>query len=239
MSAPEPSTTGRGEVLAVCRTHAVRPDDNAPGSTGIDKRPVAGPVALGPLGVDGDVIRDVPDHGGVDKAVYAYGQDAATTWERRLGAPVPAGAFGENLRLAGVDVDGAVLGERWQVGEPGVGPVLEVTQPRTPCQTLARFVRDRFGESEATARWVKQFTQVGLVGAYLRVESAGTVGAGDAVAVLSRPAHGISVQTWFTGQRTDGASSRARTLLGAGEDGQLRLAEALRASAEKVLARGA
>ncbi len=234
-----PPAASRGEVLAVCRTHAVRPDANSPGSTGIDKRSCPGPVQVGALGVEGDVIRDVPDHGGVDKALYAYGQDAAAAWGERLGTPVPLGGFGENLRLTGIDVDGAVIGERWQVGEQGVGPVLEVAQPRIPCQTFARFVHATLGESEATARWVRQFTEVALPGAYLRVESGGVVAAGDAVEVLSRPAHGVSVAGWFTAQRADDGPDRARALLDANAAGQLRLAEDLRDSVEKVLARGA
>lgn len=240
MTPPQsPPAAPRGEVLAICRTHAVRPDPASVGSTGIDKRPAPGPVQVGPLGAEDDVIRDLPDHGGVDKALYAYGQDAAAVWGERLGAPVPLGGFGENLRLAGIDVDGAVIGERWQVGEPGVGPLLEVTQPRIPCQTFARFVHATLGESEATARWVRQFTEVGLPGAYLRVESGGVAQAGDAVEVLSSPSHGVSVAGWFTVQRADDGPARALALLDAGAAGQLRLAEDLRDSAEKVLARGA
>lgn len=243
MTPPQPPPVAtRGEVLAVCRTHEVRADAGAVGSTGIDKRPAAGPVRVGALGLEGDVIRDTEHHGGLDKAVYAYGQDGADAWGQRLGVPVALGGFGENLRLAGIDVDGAVIGERWQVGEPGVGPVLEVAQPRIPCQTFARFVQATQGESEATARWVRQFTQVGLPGAYLRVESGGVVKAGDAVEVLSSPAHGVSVAGWFTigsgGGSGEGTDS-ARALLDAGATGQLRLAEGLRDSAEKVLARGA
>ncbi len=226
-----------GEVVAVCRTHEVLPDAGTVGSTGIDKRPVPGPQQVGALGMEGDTIRDTVNHGGVDKALYAYGQDAALLWEERLGVPVPLGGFGENLRLAGIDVDGAVVGERWQVGEPGVGPVLEVSEPRTPCQTFARFVHATIGESDATARWVKQFTQVGLVGSYLRVETGGLVAAGDAVEVLSTPAHGVSVSAWFTGERAPGAPERAAALLGAESAGQLRLAEDLRVSAEAVVAR--
>ncbi len=240
MTPPQPSPdVPRGEVLAICRTHAVRPDPTSVGSTGIDKRPAPGPVRVGPLGAEGDVVRDVPDHGGPDKALYAYGQDAAAVWGERLGTPVPLGGFGENLRLAGIDVDGAVIGERWQVGERGTGPVLEVAQPRIPCQTFARFVQATLGETEATARWVRQFTQVGLPGAYLRVECGGVVQAGDAVEVLSSPEHGVSIAGWFAGLGSGNGGDSARALLAAGAAGQLRLADDLRDSAEKVLARGA
>ena len=42
--------------------------------TGICKRPVAGPVAVGPLGVEGDAVMDTKNHGGLDQAVYLYGR---------------------------------------------------------------------------------------------------------------------------------------------------------------------
>lgn len=196
--APCPSPPTSGSVVAVCRVHAVLPDAGRIGSTAIDKRPVAGPVAVGPLGVDGDDQRDTGDHGGVDKAVYAYGQDAADLWAEQLGAAVEPGLFGENLRVAGLDVDAAVLGERWQVGRAGEGPLLEVTGPRTPCQTFARFLADRLPQADTTG-WVRRFTAAARPGAYLRVLAPGAVTAGDPVQVVSRPQGGASVAQVLTG----------------------------------------
>ena len=195
---PEVGAPISGTVVAVCRVHAVLPDAGRVGSTAIDKRPVAGPVAVGPLGVDGDVQRDTSDHGGVDKAVYAYGQAAADRWVEQLGAPVEPGLFGENLRVSGLDVDAAVVGERWQVGRVGEGPLLEVTGPRVPCQTFARFLADRLPEAD-TARWVRRFTATGLPGAYLRVVAPGVLAAGDPVEVVARPEGGTSVAEVLTG----------------------------------------
>ena len=40
------------------------------GLSGIFKRPVNGPVAIGPLGLDGDAVLDRKHHGGPDQAVY-------------------------------------------------------------------------------------------------------------------------------------------------------------------------
>ncbi|PPK98164.1 MOSC domain-containing protein YiiM [Kineococcus xinjiangensis] len=173
---------------------ARRPVAAKSGFSGIDKRPAGGPVhvsAPGPKGTGGsglagDVVCDTEHHGGDDQAVYAYAREQYAVWEGLLGRALAAGTFGENLTTAGVDVDGAVIGERWRVG-----PQLElqVSCPRIPCQTFAV----RMGEP----RWVRRFTEHGASGAYLRVLQAGPVRAGDAVEVLDRPAHGVTVATAF------------------------------------------
>jgi MOSC domain-containing protein YiiM len=84
--------------------------------TAIDKRPVAGPVRIEPLGVAGDEIADLTHHGGIDQAVYAFAREDYAYWEDELGRPLAAGAFGENLTTVALDVQGARIGERWQVG---------------------------------------------------------------------------------------------------------------------------
>lgn len=207
-----------GTLLAVCRVHQLLPDEGVFGVTAIDKRPVAGPVRVRELGVYADVQADRADHGGRDKALYAYAQEAADRWAAELEREVPPGLFGENLRTAGVDVDGAEVGERWAVGaDPGTALHVEVTMPRTPCATFAR----RMGEE----RWVRRFARSGAPGAYLRVVRPGTVAAGDPVTVLSRPGHGVGVGRWLV----EAAPEDARTLLAAEADGVLELAADLRA----------
>jgi MOSC domain-containing protein YiiM len=149
--------------------------------SGIDKRPVPGRVAVGPLGLDGDVQVEKRHHGGEGQAVYAYAQEDADWWAAELGRDLPAGSFGENLRTSGLDLVGAVLGERWQVGTA----LFEVTAWRIPCATFERFW--------AVPQLIKRFTAHGATGAYLRVLETGTVAAGDAVEVLHRPDHGLTV----------------------------------------------
>lgn len=175
--------------------HAVNVGDRRPiaaksGHSGIDKRPVDGPVAIRPpgpggSGLAGDTICDVRHHGGADQAVYAYAREDLDGWEGTLGPLLP-GVFGENLTTGGIDVTGAVIGERWRVG-PDL--VLQVTTPRVPCRTFATWL-DRRG-------WVRTFTDAALPGAYLRVVEPGEVRAGDPVTVLDRPAHGVTVGTAF------------------------------------------
>ena len=171
------------------------------GVTGIDKRPSAAPVVLhdpgpdtGISGAAGDAIGDPRSHGGTDQAVYAYGREDLDVWQAELGRPLTNGVFGENLTTAGLDVNGALVGERWQVGDTCV---LEVTSPRIPCRTFAGWLEDQL--------WVKRFTTRGAPGAYLRVIAPGSVSAGDAITVLHRPAHDVTITMMFRALTTDKA----------------------------------
>nr|WP_231925418.1 MOSC domain-containing protein [Micromonospora purpureochromogenes] len=158
---------------------------DASGRTGIDKRPVDGPVLLRADGVAGDFIGERAHHGGPDQAVYAYAGEDAEWWSAELGRTLPPGGFGENLTTSAVDVTGAVIGELWAIGSA----VLQVTKPRTPCTTFAGFwdVPDL----------IKRFTVRAAPGAYLRVLREGEVGAGDPVEVVDRPAHGVTIGEVF------------------------------------------
>src|SRR6478735_2448703 len=162
-------------VLAVCRVEQLRPDAGGIGVTAIDKRPAERRLKVRPHGLHGDVQADRKHHGGLTKALYAYAEEDAAFWAQSLGRDIPAGLFGENLRTAGVDVNGAEIGERWAIGDE---LVVEVTCPRTPCATFQRRMRE--------PQWVKRFAEEGRPGAYLSVVKSGTVGAGDVVRVLSR-----------------------------------------------------
>lgn len=204
---PGSSLVGVGELVAVCVTAAIRDDPNTVGRTGIDKRPVAGPVRVGAAGLAGDTICDEERHGGRNQAVYAYAREEAVRWAGELGHDVAPGWFGENLTVRGLAVTDSVVGERWRIGgERADAVILEVTLPRIPCATFGRWVHQ--------ARWVRRFTERGDVGAYLRVVAGGSVAAGDPVEVVSRPRHGVSVRALFAGADV-GLLSR---LLDEGED---------------------
>lgn len=188
-------------VLSVNVVHALVPDTRGDlDETAIDKRPATGrvpvqPAGTGQSGLAGDQIMDTRHHGGPDQAVYAYAREDLDWWAAELGRDLSHGCFGENLTTTGIDVTGAVIGERWQVGSDGL--VLEVTSHRIPCATFQGWM----GEP----RWVKRFTEHGASGAYLRVVSAGTVGADDEVEIVHRPAHGVTVGDVFVPRRTDAA----------------------------------
>ncbi len=166
--------------------------DGAAPTTGIDKRPTSGAVAIrapGPMrgglgsGIVGDVIGNQKLHGGDDQAVYAYAREDLDVWAAQLGRDLTNGMFGENITTAGIEVTGALIGERWRIGAEGV--LLEVTSPRTPCKTFAK----RLGIDG----WIKTFTHGGSPGAYLRVLEPGSVSGGDSVEVVERPEHGITI----------------------------------------------
>ena len=173
-------------VSAVCVVGELLPlPGKRPASSGIDKRPVPGRVAVGELGLDGDVQVNKKHHGGEGQAVYAYAQEDADTWAAELDRELPPGRFGENLRTEGLDLVAAMAGERWRIGTA----LFEVTAPRTPCANFARW----WGVPDL----VRRFARRGATGAYLRVLETGELGAGDAVEVVWRPDHGISLGEQF------------------------------------------
>jgi len=221
------SPAGDQRVTAVCLVHEIRPDPGGEvGRTAIDKRAADGPVDVGPLGLAGDRQCDLAHHGGRDQAVYAYADEDARWWADQLGRPIAPGLFGENLRTAGVDVSGAEIGERWQVGTGPAALLLEVTAPRIPCATFQRRM--------AEPHWVKRFTEHRAPGTYLRVLTPGPVRAGDPLAVVHRPGHGVSVRDAFLGAEP----GRMHRLLEAADSGLLDLHPPLREFAAKVAARG-
>jgi MOSC domain-containing protein YiiM len=162
--------------------------------TGIDKRPADGPVQIrdpgpkgtGGSGVAGDAVCDVRHHGGHDQAVYAYAREDLDAWEADMGRQLTGGVFGDNLTTRGIDVTGALVGERWLVGDRCL---LQVTCPRIPCRTFAAWLQEQ--------GWIRRFTLRGAPGAYLRVLEPGAVRAGDPIAVVLRPAHDVTIGLMF------------------------------------------
>ncbi len=179
-------------VLLSVNVGGPRPNpDKSVDETGIDKRPVDGPVQVrdpGPKttglgsGVVGDFIGDVENHGGTDQALYAFTREDLDAWEQRLGRALTNGFFGENLTTSGIDVNAALVGEQWQIGDT---VVVEVTYPRIPCSTFRGWVGEQ--------GWLKIFTEVSRPGAYLRIVVPGEIRSGDAITVVHRPDSGETI----------------------------------------------
>ena len=173
--------SGRLVSVNVGRPQQVSVRRGRPIMSAIGKAPVDGRVRVAGVNVDGDDQADRRVHGGPDKAIYAYAREDALGWAARLNREVPPGMFGENLTVEGVDVSGAVIGERWRIGTVE----LQVCQPRLPCFKLGL----RFGDPQM----VKLFAQAGRPGAYLRILAEGELGAGDLVDISDRPAHAVTI----------------------------------------------
>jgi len=141
---------------------------------------------MGMVGLAGDRVYHVLEHGGPDRAVYAYAREDLDFWAAQLGRPLPSGVFGENLTTEGADANGALIGERWRIG-PDV--ILEVSCPRVPCGTFQGWL--------ALAGWVKRFTLAAMPGTYFRVIEPGEVQAGDQIEIVHRPGHDVTIALSF------------------------------------------
>jgi MOSC domain-containing protein YiiM len=137
--------------------------------TGICKKPVSGPVAVGPYGLEGDAIMDTRSHGGLDQAVYLFGQPDYDFIAAATGRTFSPGLFGENLTVAGLESQHVLIGDRFEIGDV----LLEATCPRIPCATFSARMRD--------PGWVKTFFAINRPGAMVRVLRPGRVEAGMAV----------------------------------------------------------
>jgi len=156
-----------------------------PARSAIWKTPVSGRVAVAGVNLAGDDQADREAHGGPDKAVYAYAVEDARWWEQEVGRPFAYAEFGENLTTEGVDVNGALVGERWAIGST----VLEVSEPRVPCWRLGVRMND--------PAFLRRFTAALRPGAYLRIVSEGDLGEGDSIRIESKPEHDLTVRDVF------------------------------------------
>ena len=151
--------------------------------TAIGKRGVDGPVAVHPLGLEGDEQADLSVHGGLAKAVYAYPSEHYPFWQTvRAQAqvslwdePLPNGFMGENLTLAGLLESQAWVGDVLRFADCE----LAVSEPRYPCF--------KFNAAMGFNQASKLMAQSGWCGVYLAVRVPGTVRAGEAFTLLPGP----------------------------------------------------
>lgn len=178
--------SARGTVLSV-NVGGVRQFEynGRPAVSAIWKSPVTGRVAAKGVNLAGDDQADRKAHGGPDKAVYAYAIEDMRWWGDELGRTLEYGEFGENLTTEGIDVNGALVGEVWEIGSV----TLEVSEPRVPCWRLAVRMEDKL--------FPKRFVEAGRPGSYLRILDEGELGAGDEIRVLERPDHDLTIGDVF------------------------------------------
>ncbi len=151
--------------------------------TAIGKRAVAGPLAVTPLGIEGDEQADLSVHGGVGKAVYAYPSEHYPFWQTvRAQARVapwdevlPYGFVGENLTLAGLVESQVWIGDVLRFANCE----LAVSEPRFPCFKFdAAIGFDQAGKLMAQSGWC---------GFYLATRVPGTLSAGESFEVIAGP----------------------------------------------------
>ncbi len=175
-----------GQVIGVRVGHAViREWGGRTFRTAAAKSLVEGPVHLGQLGFDGDEQGNRTVHGGPDKAALLYPAAHYPLW-RAEGYDIPEGGFFENLTVDGLTEHDVHLGDRWRLGTA----IVQVTQPRRPCRTIA----DRWARKELPL----EVQATGRTGFYIRVLEEGLVAAGDDLVLLER--HRTSVSAAETGR---------------------------------------
>lgn len=159
--------------------------DGRPAISAIWKTPVNGRLSARGVNLEGDEQADRAAHGGPDKAIYAYASEDIRWWEQEIGRRLEFGAFGENLTTEGIEVNEALVGERWEIGTT----VLEVSEPRIPCWRLAVRMDDKL--------FPRRFTEALRPGSYLRIVVEGDIGAGDQIRIISRPDHDVTIRDVF------------------------------------------
>lgn len=162
------SVTGEGRLLQINISKG-----------GLPKLPLGEPVQLSPLGVPGDIQRNLKYHGGPEKAVLMIANEVLEAL-REKGFPVVAGSLGENLTVAGLDPKTWRSGQRWRVGNA----VIELTTLRQPCQQLYPY-----GTKIGKELWTKGSAPGSAVwaygGFYARVVQAGEIAEGAPVVLIS------------------------------------------------------
>ena len=144
---------------------------------GVPKRPIDRTfiTTRGLIG-DGQRTRE-PIHGGPEKAVCLYGVEQI----RRVNADghhLYPGAIGENLTLSGLDLGGLASGDRLRIGDPAMGPIIQLSDPAAPCKNIAgsfedwRIARVSHKVRPEDSRW------------YARVLREGPVVSGDSIELL-------------------------------------------------------
>jgi MOSC domain-containing protein YiiM len=102
-----------------------------------------------------------------------------------MGRPFAYGEFGENLTTEGIDVNQALVGERWEIGTT----VVEVSEPRIPCWRLGVRMNDPV--------FPRRFAEAMRSGTYLRIVVEGDVGAGDEIRVVAKPGYDLTIRDVF------------------------------------------
>lgn len=145
--------------------------------TGAFKEETKEAVFLSKNGLVGDECQDKKNHGGPEKALFAYAVSHYEKWRVELATDdIGPGGNGENIAVLHMDEESVCIGDIYELGEA----TIQVSQPRRPCWKLAR----RHGDIELA----KKIEDSGRTGWYFRVLREGKIKKDDEFKLLERPA---------------------------------------------------
>lgn len=147
-----------------------------PWKSGMFKNDTDMSIWLGKTGFTGDEVADKRNHGGEEKAVFAYPIKHYTFWKEELELDsIDMGGFGENFAVLEMDEFTVCIGDTYKIGDS----IIQVSQPRRPCWKPAR----RFRVMDLALR----IQNSGRTGWYFRVLKEGKVQAGTDFELIERP----------------------------------------------------
>lgn len=144
-------------------------------TTGMFKELVSGKLFLGETGLRGDEVADTVNHGGPEKAIFAYPIAHYTYFAEQEGLEMVAGGMGENLSVLEMDELTVCIGDQYRFGEA----IIEVSQPRQPCWRPAR----RYRRKDLALK----IQDSGKTGWYYRVLEEGYVSGEADLDLIERP----------------------------------------------------
>ncbi|MCG1027976.1 MOSC domain-containing protein [Virgibacillus halodenitrificans] len=164
-----------GKVKRIGTENASNPMER-PWESGMFKQAVDDKVWLTKTGFTGDEVADTKNHGGPEKAVFAYPIKHYTSWKEELDLEsIDMSAMGENMAVLEMDEFSVCIGDTYELGDA----VIQVSQPRQPCWKPAR----RFGIVDLALR----IQNSGRTGWYFRVVKEGYVTPGTDLKLIERP----------------------------------------------------
>ncbi|KAA9019483.1 MOSC domain-containing protein [Niallia endozanthoxylica] len=144
--------------------------------TGMFKERMIGEIWLEKTGLIGDEVADTKNHGGVEKALFAYPIKHYDDWRKEPKLEtIEVGAMGENLAVSQMEESSVCVGDTYQFGDA----VIQVSQPRQPCWKPARRFR--------LIDFAIQIQQSGRTGWYFRVLKEAFVHDKQELVLLDRP----------------------------------------------------
>lgn len=158
--------------------------------TGIFKYPVNQPIYLDEEEVRGDAICNRVHHGGINQAVYVYGEQHYPYFKELYpDLDWQYGMFGENITMTDFDETKIHVGSIYQLGEAKI----EVTKPRQPCMKLGV----RFNNQKI----VKDFWHSTKSGVYFKILEKGNVNVGDELILLEEKVENPTIAEVYTSKR--------------------------------------